>query len=101
MKKEKMQSKNLIAVGDLVRILPIDAKEGSIVWIEERYSSLSRQDISGKKEQLIAVNIDQVLIVSSLILPPLKTRAHRPLSHRRRTGKYPSRHRHQQNRSSR
>jgi len=71
-KKEKMLSKNLIAVGDLVRLLPIDSKEGSIVVIEERYSSLSRLDISGKKEQLIAVNIDQALIVSSLVLPPLK-----------------------------
>lgn len=72
MKKEKLQSKNIIAVGDLVRVLPIDAKEGSIVSIEERYSSLSRQEIRGKKEQLIAVNIDQALIVSSLVFPPLK-----------------------------
>jgi len=72
MKKEKMMSKNIIAVGDLVRVLPTDPKEGSIVIVEPRYSSLSRQDISGKKEQLIAVNIDQALIVSSLQSPPLK-----------------------------
>ena len=71
-KKEKMLTKNLIAVGDLVQILPIDGKEGTIVTIEERYSMLSRQDISGKKEQFIAVNIDQVLIIASIDLPPLK-----------------------------
>lgn len=71
-KKEKMLSKNLIAVGDLVRILPINPKEGSIVYIEDRYSFLSRVDISGKKEQLIAVNVDQVLIVSSIVHPPIK-----------------------------
>jgi ribosome biogenesis GTPase len=72
MKKEKMLSKNLIAVGDLVRVELIDADEGAIVSVEPRYSSLSRLDVSGKKEQLIAVNVDQVLIVSSLVLPPLK-----------------------------
>ncbi len=72
MKKEKMLSKNIIAVGDLVRLSPIGSKEGSIVAIEERYSALSRLDVSGRKEQLIAVNIDQSLIISSLVLPPLK-----------------------------
>jgi ribosome biogenesis GTPase len=72
MKKEKMRSKNIIAVGDIVRVSPIDSSEGSIVLVEDRYSTLSRLDVSGKKEQLIAVNIDQVLIVSSLISPPLK-----------------------------
>lgn len=71
-KKEKMQAKNLIAVGDLVKLLPSSEKEGSIVYINERYSFLSRTDVSGKQEQLIAVNIDQVLITSSVVQPPLK-----------------------------
>jgi ribosome biogenesis GTPase / thiamine phosphate phosphatase len=69
MKKEKMKAKNLIAIGDLVRVLP---ETGSIEHIEERYSTLSRQDITGTKEQLIAVNIDQVLIIASVGSPPLK-----------------------------
>ena len=69
LKKEKMQAKNLIAVGDRVRILPDDS---AIASIEERYSMLSRQDVSGKKEQILAVNIDQVLIIASIDLPPLK-----------------------------
>lgn len=72
MKKEKMQAKNLIAVGDLVRVIRTSKNEGSIAYIEKRYSFLSRTDITGKNEQLIAVNIDQSLIVSSVVQPPLK-----------------------------
>ena len=71
-KKEKMQAKNLIAVGDLVRFAPSGEKEGNIVHIEERYSYLGRTDISGKKEQLIAVNVDQVIIAISVVNPVLK-----------------------------
>lgn len=71
-KKEKLRSKNLIAVGDLVKVEMQVAEEGSIVHIEERYSSLSRLDVSGQNEQLIAVNIDQVFIVASIGQPPLK-----------------------------
>ncbi len=71
-KKEKMQMKNPVAVGDLVRMLPTSATEGSIAFIEKRFSILSRTDVTGKQEQLIAVNIDQVLITSSLLQPPLK-----------------------------
>ncbi len=67
-KKEKMEAKNLIAVGDKVRF----TDDFSIVHIEERTSFLARTDISGKKEQLIAVNVDQVIIVISVVSPPLK-----------------------------
>lgn len=72
LKKEKSQSKNLIAVGDWVRFTPTSDNEGTIAQIEERTSILARTDISGKKEQLIAVNIDQVVIVVSVVEPPLK-----------------------------
>lgn len=72
LKKEKRQRKNLLAVGDFVRIEPISSSHGVISSIEERYSFLSRVDISGKQEQLLAVNIDQVLIISSLLHPALK-----------------------------
>ena len=67
LKKEKMQAKNLIAVGDIVRM-----EADAICHVEERTSYLSRQDITGRKEQLIAVNIDQVLITASVVSPPLK-----------------------------
>jgi len=68
MKKETTQVKNLIAVGDWVRC----SNEGAIKQVEKRTSVLARTDISGRKEQLIAVNVDQVIIVISVINPPLK-----------------------------
>ncbi len=72
LKKEKKLAKNLITVGDYVRFEATSDKEGSIAHIEERFSTLSRTDISGKKEQLIAANIDQVFIIVSVVEPPLK-----------------------------
>lgn len=68
-KKETQKSKNLIAVGDWVRL----GEGASIDLIETRTSFLSRTDISGRKEQLIAVNVDQAIITVSLINPPLKS----------------------------
>ena len=73
LKQEKNRIKNLVAVGDYVRFELRTHQEGSIAKIEERKSILSRADnLSRNKEQLIAVNIDQVLITSSVIQPPLK-----------------------------
>lgn len=66
-KKELKETKNLVAVGDYVRI-----SEGAIAQIEPRTSLLTRTDISGRKEQLIAANVDQVLVVVSVGDPPLK-----------------------------
>lgn len=67
LKKEKMHAKNLIAVGDFVRF-----EKNVIAQIEERFSHLARTDVSGKKEQLIATNVDQLFIVVSVVEPPLK-----------------------------
>lgn len=72
LKKDLTQTKNLLAVGDWVRFSPSSEKEGVISQVEPRVSFLSRSDISGKKEQLIAVNIDQVIISASIDNPPLK-----------------------------
>jgi len=77
LKQENVRKKNLVAVGDFVQFLPDAASQGeklgSIAVIEDRYSLLSRADnLSRQKEQLIAVNIDQVLITTSVIMPPLK-----------------------------
>lgn len=68
MKKETAQVKNIIAVGDWIRC----SDEGAIEQVEERTSILARTDISGRKEQLIAVNVDQVIIAVSVVNPPLK-----------------------------
>ena len=73
LKQEKLRIKNLVAVGDFVLFSPQHENEGIIFHIEERRSILSRADnLSRRKEQLIAVNIDQVLIVGSVLHPRLK-----------------------------
>ena len=73
LKKESARIKNLVAVGDFVLFYPQEDMTGSIAYVEERTSILSRaEQVSRQKEQLIAVNIDQVLITTSVVLPPLK-----------------------------
>lgn len=73
LKKEKTTSKNLVAVGDFVFFEPREETNGLIFKVEPRRSVLSRADnLLRRKEQLIAVNIDQVIITSSFAFPPLK-----------------------------
>lgn len=73
LKKEKTQFKNLVAVGDWVLFEKQADKEGWITHIEPRHTVLSRADnLSQKKEQLIATNIDQVMITVSVLSPSLK-----------------------------
>ncbi len=73
LKQERNRMKNLIAVGDFVRFEDKGNGQGWIVKIETRHSTLSRADnLSRNKEQLIAVNIDQVLITASVVFPALK-----------------------------
>jgi len=73
LKQEKTLKKNLVAVGDFVLFEPTDTSTGVVVAIQPRYSVLSRADnLRKNKEQLIAVNIDQVFIVVSAVVPRLK-----------------------------
>lgn len=73
LKYEKGEEKNLVVVGDLVLFKKINQKEGHIVHVEPRQSLLARADnLSRRKQQLIAANIDQVLITVSIVNPPLK-----------------------------
>lgn len=73
LKQEKTTKKNLVAVGDFVLFHSQEPLQGVIMDVEPRYSVLSRSDnLRKNKEQLIAVNIDQVFIVISAILPKLK-----------------------------
>ena len=73
LKKDKGQHKNLVTVGDVVEFVLNSPTEGAISGIEPRRSVLSRADnLSRRKEQIIAANIDQVLITVSVIEPPLK-----------------------------
>lgn len=73
LKKEKTHQKNLVAVGDYVWFEESAPGEGAIAAVEPRKTLLSRADnLSRRKEQLIATNIDQVLITGSVVDPPLK-----------------------------
>lgn len=70
LKKEITRTKNLVTVGDFVLF---EKDEGLIAHIEERFSVLSRQEhLRRRQEQLIAANIDQVIITVSVVQPPLK-----------------------------
>lgn len=72
MKKEKGQEKNLVAVGDFVLFEESSMGEGFIHGVEARHSVLARADnLSRRKQQIIAANIDQVLITVSVCLPTL------------------------------
>lgn len=74
LKKDQGLQKNLVTVGDFVLFEKANENEGIIQHVEERKSILSRADnLLRRKEQLIAANIDQVLITVSVIHPPLKT----------------------------
>lgn len=73
LKQEKSQFKNLVTVGDFVLIEKRSPNEGLIMSVEPRQTVLSRADnLSQKKEQLIAANIDQVLITVSVTNPQMK-----------------------------
>jgi ribosome biogenesis GTPase len=73
LKHERTEDKNLVAVGDIVLFEETGKGEGQIAHVEPRYSVLSRADnLNRRKQQLIAVNIDQVLITASVVEPPLK-----------------------------
>lgn len=73
LKQQKTRIKNIVAVGDIVRLEEKEGQQRTIVKIDERSSILSRADnLSRTKEQLIAVNIDQVIITCSIIAPLLK-----------------------------
>jgi len=69
LKKDFSRKKNLLTIGDFV----FYDGERRIVRVQERRSVLSRREhLRRHQEQLIAANIDQVLITVSVGAPPLK-----------------------------
>lgn len=73
LKKEKGEAKNLITIGDFVLVEMTSQEEGAICFVEKRFSYLARAShFLKQKQQLIAANIDQVLITTSTFLPTLK-----------------------------
>lgn len=70
LKKEISRAKNIVTVGDFVRL---EEEEQRIVEILPRRSILSRREhLHRHQRQLIAANIDQVLITVSVVAPALK-----------------------------
>ena len=66
---------SLIAVGDHVSLLP-DTKsshteyyQGAIVKVEDRYSWLTRKEIRNPNEQVLAANIDRLMIIMAAAEP--------------------------------
>lgn len=73
LKKERTRLKNLVTVGDWVWFSILPDQEGAIAHVEPRVSVLSRADnLSRRKQQLLAANIDQVLITASVVDPKIK-----------------------------
>lgn len=69
----KRNAKGLITVGDLVLYSILSPGEGVIEEICERYSVLTRADsLSARHRQLIAANVDQVIVTASVGAPTLK-----------------------------
>ena len=69
-KNQKSHLKTPIVVGDWVRF---DPSKGLVLAIEPRSNAFSRADnLSRKREQVIAANVDRVFIVTSLALPSFK-----------------------------
>ncbi|MBI5274785.1 MAG: ribosome small subunit-dependent GTPase A [Chlamydiales bacterium] len=73
LKQERTKKKNLVTVGDLVLVQLIDQLHGVITTIQNRSSVLCRaENYYRKKQQLLAANVDQVLITCSPFLPSFK-----------------------------
>ena len=73
LKKEKTKHKNLITVGDWVHFEKKSEDSGAIAHVENRTSFLIRaENLSRRKQQLIASTIDQVFIVMSVVSPKFK-----------------------------
>lgn len=75
-KSNRSRSKNLVAVGDLVAYEPYMAtstvSSSQILRVLPRQSVLSRADnLNHQKEQILATNVDYLVIVFSLIQPIL------------------------------
>ena len=65
--------KNLVAVGDKVEIETAHAGEaGWILKLLPRRTMLSRRQSVGSSEQVLASNVDKVLVVASLSSPPFR-----------------------------
>ncbi|MBL8850351.1 MAG: ribosome small subunit-dependent GTPase A [Planctomycetaceae bacterium] len=63
-------ARNTVVPGDHVSVRPLESQTGVVERVEPRHGVLSRH--SGRKEHVIAANVDQAVIVVSAAEPPLK-----------------------------
>jgi len=70
LKSQESDERSVVSAGDWVRFRPAPNNEGLILRVERRSRSLTRRYRG--REQVIAANVDQVLIVSALADPPPK-----------------------------
>ncbi len=69
-RKLSRDQRNPVVAGDFAWILPLSDEEGVVERIDPRRSTLSRYN--DRKEHIIAANVDQAVIVSSIAQPALK-----------------------------
>ena len=68
----KGKDEQILVVGDEVRVHTLGDDRGAIEEILPRRTKLSRRAIRGQRlEQVVAANVDQLVIVTSLAEPPL------------------------------
>ena len=73
MRYEKTKMRNIIAVGDFVHVKMADEEAGLVSHVRKRRSILTRTESKQtKKNQVLAANVDQVLITLSILQPKLK-----------------------------
>ena len=72
----RRESYNPIAPGDIVTVIPaaLNAREGLIVEVLERRTSLVRWNKKGRAPQVLAANADLAVCVSSASSPPFRPR---------------------------
>lgn len=71
--RSKNKKATIVAVGDFVSYLPDESDQatesGTIVFVEQRESMLSRKPVIGVEEDVIATNIEYLLIFSAAAEP--------------------------------
>lgn len=65
----KQEGKDRVTVGDRVEVELLEDETARLVGVEPRRSKLARRSVSGRREQLIAANVDQLAAVFSATRP--------------------------------
>lgn len=69
-RRDRRHQKSPVAVGDRVQVVHTQEDRGAVESVEPRRSTLSRPAPHGRKEHVMAANVDRVVIVTSVDDPP-------------------------------